>query len=413
MGPGWNQQTATGTAMSRHAPAGTGTPRDGAIRKPCSPLRACLLVTAIWLLASPSATARAQYGIYFDDHRRGANVAPKYVDHPQVDGVMLRFRWAELEPVRGQHNFDLIERRIEPWVQAGKKAVIGVMWTAPRRDFTPQWVLDQTPVIRFTHSSKGRDIQQAKCWDPVFRRLARGLIDALGARYEGDDRIEAVLVGVGHIGFITAAPNAAGAAAFIEQGWTPALWTDYALAMAAAHRRAFPSKPLILRGSSLLLRMRQPAKAGFHGHLPHFIDVRDEILLQAARKYRTGIGANGLEADPAAFLATGLPDLFARLAAGAERGAYSLELSDDWPIWAPPDLRRGVNRRKDNAHFIACLENAVGGSSGIPLTRVSFMKLLDTDLLCTYPSSPHYQAACAEKLRWFRSRLFRPPAGGS
>lgn len=368
-------------------------------------------------LAGPE-IVQAQYGVYYDEHG-GASISRRdgnrdMTQHPYVDGVLLRFRWADLEPESGRFDFTIIDSRVKPWAQANKKVIIGVGFAGQRRDYTPDWVKPLVPQIKYVRSGKGFDVTQAKSWDPKFLQALTPLVRALGRRYASDPAIGGVMVGGGHIGFITAVPDKNGSQAYLAAGWTPDLWIKYNTDLGRLFREAFPDKPLIVRGSDVILSSRDPARDGFPGHKPRFIDVRDTILLEAASKYNASIGCNGLAADPERFKGTGIPAMMEKLAPGAQAGKYQLEISDDWPIWVPPGERRGVNAGKDNTYFKTCLENAIGGVRGIPKTNVSFIKMLASDLECTDPRSKNYQADCAEKLKWFKSQLLKPPraAGG-
>ena len=363
------------------------------------------LFSLIAVLIVPAA-CYAQHGVYFDYHQPDPE-NPIHLHHPHLDGVFLRWNWSTLEPKRGTYDFSQIERDIAPWAKAGKKVLIGVKLAGQHNKSTPAWVYREVDGIEFTRSGKGSRVSVPKYWDARFLPTVSGLVNALGKRYAGDERIEAVMIGVGHLGFLTAAPNSGGSKAFLAAGWTPRVWKDYSFNTIELYRRAFGKKPLFLRGSDLVLRIPKPAKYGFRGSRPFFNDVRDEILLTAATKYGVGVGCNGLEADSREFFATGIPTLYARLAAGARAGRYSLELSDDWPLWVNPD-RRGrakVDRGKDNESFKRSLENAIGGVRGIPRLNTSWIKLLETDLDCTDPKHEDYQKDCEQKLIWFKQQL--------
>ncbi len=363
------------------------------------------LCSLMAILILPNACS-AQHGVYFDCHRPDPD-NPTHLHHPHVDGVFLRWNWSTLEPARGQYAFSQIERDIAPWVKAGKKVLFGVKLAGQHNRNTPDWVYDEVDRIEFLRSGKNARVSVPKYWDARFLPAVSGLVHALGRRYGNDKRIEAVMIGVGHLGFLTAAPNAGGSKAFLSAGWTPQVWKQYSFGMIELYRRAFVKKPLFLRGSDLVLRIPKPAKYGFRNSRPFFNDVRDEILMTAATKYGVGVGCNGLEADSREFLATGIPALYAKLAAGARDGRYSLELSDDWPLWVHPGRRRRakVDRGKDNEFFKRSLENAVGGVRGIPRLNTSWIKLLETDLDCTDPKHPDYQKDCEEKLIWFKQQL--------
>jgi len=359
-------------------------------------------------LARPG--AMAQYGIYFDYHEPDTS-SPKHIDHPHVDGVLLRWSWAQIEPEKAKYDFSPIERDIAPWVKAGKKVLVGFPLAGQHGVETPEWAYGGVERIDFIRTGKETSVSVPKYWDPRFVPLVSGMVRALGARYDKDPRIEAVMIGAGHIGFLTAAPNKGGAEAFLKAGWTPQRWKDYAQAMIRLYREAFPSKPLFMRGESLVVRARDPGKIGFPKSHPNFTDVRDEILYEAATRYGVGVGCNGLEASVNGFLATGIPALYERLASGALEGRYRLELADDWPLWVNAKRRAesSISRRSDNENFKRCLDNAVGAAPGLPRLPIGWMKMLETDLDCTNPKHPDYQKDCEEKLVWLKKQLLPPP----
>jgi len=353
----------------------------------------------------------AQYGIYFDYHNPSGD-SPKHLDHPHLDGVLLRWSWAQLEPQQGRYDFSAVERDITPWAKANKKVLIGVPLAGQQRGVTPDWVFDELPAIDFIRTGKNTRVKVPQYWHEKFLPTVSGLVRALGKTYARDPRIEGVMIGVGHIGFLTAAPNKGGAEAFLKAGWTPEAWKQYARDMIGLYREAFPGKPLILRGSELILRTPDPAAAGFPQSRPFFNDVQEEILTEAATKYGISVGGNGLNGDPAKFLATGIPSLFARLAAGASNGCYRLEVSDDWPLWvnARRRAKSSVDAKADTAYFQKCLENALGANPPLPRLPVSWIKMLETDLDCTNPHHPDFQPDCEKKLLWFKRQLL-PPKG--
>lgn len=364
--------------------------------------RTCIVFFAL------SQSVLAQQGVYFDCHKPDPH-NPPHLRHPHVDGVFLRFTWADLEPEPGEFDFSVIERDVAPWVSAGKKVLIGIKPAGQHNRSTPQWVSKSIPSIPYIRKGKNSRVSVPKYWDAEFLPAARGLIHALGKRYDGDQRIEAVMVGVGHLGFLTAAPNAGGAEAFLAAGWTPERWKTYTFGLLETYKQAFPSKPLFIRGSDLLLRIPEPARFGFPQSKPFFNDVRDEILLTAATRYGVGVGMNGLESDAQEFLRTGVPHLYAHLAEVARSGRVRLELSDDWPIWVDAQRRRvsSVDRGKDGDYFTRALENAIGGVRGIPRTNISWIKLLEPDLDCTDPKHPQYDPECEQALLRLKRELLR------
>ena len=372
-------------------------------------LRLALLLTACF--ACPTFSP-AQSGVYLELHRRD-EMPPPHVNHPLVDGVIIGWPWAELEPRKGQFNFAIIDRAIAPWIRAGKKVMINVDPAGQgEKPFTPDWVLKSVPVVEFDRKNKDFEVAIPKYWDPAFLPTMKPLVQALGKKYGRDAHIEAVMVGVAHLGFLTAAPNEGGGKAFLDAGWTPQKWKDYAFSVIELYKTEFPGKPLFVRGSSMVVRAPNPGKMGFPRSTQHFNDVRDDILLAAATKYGVGVACNGLEADVAKLEKSGLADLYKKLAPLAASGKISLELSDDWPIWVNAKRRETsvIDKGKDNQYYAAALENSIGGVRGLPKTNVTWIKLFETDLDCCDPKSRDYQPECAEKLKWYKSQLIKPPA---
>ena len=349
-------------------------------------------------------------GIYFDYH--GATEEPVFIDHPHVDGVFVRIGWADVEPTRGVYDFSPLDEAIGPWIDAGKGLIIGVSLAGQHNNNTPGWVYDTVEPIEYER--KGIDVKVPTYWDPGFPGLVKPMLTAFGARYNGNSDINAVLVGVAHIGFLTAMPNSTGAKEFMKAGWTPEKYKKYALDLCALYSKQFPNTRLWMRCAGHLIGISRPEDYGFDND-PFFTDTRDEILEQAARGYGCTIGFNALEADPAAYLATGAPQFLARMSDGVIAGRYGLEASDDWPMWLPYDRRvQGgppANRLDDysdasmNAYFEACMKNAIGGHSGIPRSHITLMKLLETDLSASYPGYEEYQQDIHKITAWVRAQM--------
>lgn len=361
------------------------------------------LLACIALLVGTS-VASAQHGIYFDYHNPSAT-SPKHIRHPHLDGVLLRFSWKELEPQKGKYNLQPIEEVIAPWAAAGKRVILGVKPAGQDNQDTPEWVYNEVPAI--TYVRKNILVKVPMYWHKNYQGACKGLVTELGKRYNFDNRVEGFLVGVAHLGFITACPNKEGSLAFLDAGWTPSVWEAHTYNMVRLYQRQLGRKFLFINGSDVMLKIDDPASVGFPASSRYFLDVRDKIMTQMVTKFGGGVSSNGLNADASAFLATGIPQLFATFSQQALSGATALAIHDDWPLWVPLSQRTGVNEGKDNNYFRASLENALGGVRGIPRTNVVWMKLLDTDLQCTDPTHANYQPDCEAALISFKQGLLK------
>lgn len=109
-----------------------------------------------------------------------------------IAGTQLTYTWAELEPREGEYRWDIIERDLEPWAQAGKKCWIEI-GTASRRDFvgdrvTPGWLFGKrVPKIQ-GESTAGYPV----FWHPRYLELWGNFIRALAKKFDGDPRLEFV-----------------------------------------------------------------------------------------------------------------------------------------------------------------------------------------------------------------------------
>lgn len=359
--------------------------------------------TVALLCLLPNA-AEAQHGVFFDYHNPTAT-NPAHINHPHVDGVFLRFAWSDLESEKGVYNFDAVETMIRPWVAAGRRVILGVKPAGQHNQNTPDWVYENVPAIEYFR--KGVNVRIPRYWDENYPALYGGLIKQLGRRYDNDDRIEAVMVGVAHLGFITACPNKGGSIAFMEAGWTPDRWRQHVLRTIRKYKRHFTNKPLFVQGSELILKVPKPGDFGFPESQRYFAELRDLIFTRAVNRYTIGVAGNGLSADRSEFMATGIPALFHSFSEPATTGIVALAVHDDWPLWVPADRRQGVNGGKDNAYFISCLQNAIGGVGAIPNTNVAWIKMLDSDLSCTNPTHANYQPECESALVAFKAELLK------
>ncbi len=99
-----------------------------------------LLFTAVWA-ALPQAGRGS--GLY---QQQLAPNQPNNITTPYLDGVVATFPWSEVEPREKDLHWEIIEDAIQPWVQAGKRVVLGIytasVGTIGKKTVqsTPEWV---------------------------------------------------------------------------------------------------------------------------------------------------------------------------------------------------------------------------------------------------------------------------------
>lgn len=116
----------------------------------------------------------------------GAESIPQ--PRPAVDRY-ARYGWRQLEPARGQYDFSVIEQALEEARLAGAKFAFRVMavneFTSPVE--VPGYLVSDAGGAYCTYEGKQVWVP---AWDsPAFSARARALVNALGARFNGDPRL--------------------------------------------------------------------------------------------------------------------------------------------------------------------------------------------------------------------------------
>lgn len=103
-----------------------------------------------------------------------------------------RFKWSDLEPEKGEFNWDWVEDRLDYCKKNGKKFAFGVVnaSTAYLGEYvTPKWVFDEGAEY-YTYNKDGIN-QIVPVWtDEIFLRELNLFIEELAKRYDGNELIE-------------------------------------------------------------------------------------------------------------------------------------------------------------------------------------------------------------------------------
>jgi hypothetical protein len=184
---------------------------------------------------------------------------PNNITNPYIDGVVATFAWSKVEPKENDLHWEVIEDAIQPWVQAGKKVILGI-YTASVGTFGKK-TIQSTPEWVFSAGAAKMSVPDGTIlpvyWDPIYLQKYENFVGALGKRYNGDPRIEFVRIGVGLWG--EAAPErwfARPESAEIRERWgqkgyTPARWLETIEKVMATYGRAFQKTPCALMLSGI------------------------------------------------------------------------------------------------------------------------------------------------------------------
>ena len=119
--------------------------------------------------------------VWKDDARKMAALGVRYVR-------IGEFAWSRLEPARGQHDFDWLERAIETLHVAGLKVILGTPTATP-----PKWLVDEMPdmlpVDRFGQV-RGFGSRRHCCFSHEgYKRECAGIVTAMAERFGTHDAV--------------------------------------------------------------------------------------------------------------------------------------------------------------------------------------------------------------------------------
>ena len=152
---------------------------------------------------APCVTTQTQTtpkGIYeFSGKNSSADASNLY-----LAGTNLMYYWAQLEPQKGQYNWNLIDQDMQPWIDNGKNVILRVStsgWTSWDKNAnsgqgTPQWVYDSG----VGHVTETDGSVLPEYWNPTFLQDLSDFVKAFASHYDGNSHVSAIQIGVGEGG---------------------------------------------------------------------------------------------------------------------------------------------------------------------------------------------------------------------
>lgn len=155
-------------------------------------LRGLLVLAAVslafGLFGTGSASAAAGHGLF----EFGSYPSSPGQTSPHSTGVNPLFYWSELEPSQGAYNWGPLDQALSAAAARGKTVIPRVYTNVAGYDeATPNWVFNAGAAWYYNSAfSESNGMRQPVPTDPVFTAKFAAFLTALGARYNGDPRIE-------------------------------------------------------------------------------------------------------------------------------------------------------------------------------------------------------------------------------
>lgn len=109
------------------------------------------------------------------------------IKNPHIVGAFFQIIWSEVEQEPGKCDWSQVDRWIAPWLAAGKKVALRVMWSTSGywtfdyyKHPTPQWVWADGAKFAYHALSK---TEIPLIWDPLYRKHAIAFMRAVNEKY--------------------------------------------------------------------------------------------------------------------------------------------------------------------------------------------------------------------------------------
>ncbi|MBI3466294.1 MAG: hypothetical protein HY000_25045, partial [Planctomycetes bacterium] len=146
--------------------------------------------------AQPARAASREAGgglLYFASYRERNNTTA--VQNPHIVGPLLTIYWSDVEPEEDKFAWEGIDQQMAPWLEAGKKVAVRIMWVSsgnweePAADRpTPAGVIEKGAKT-VSAEKTARKTHIPLVWDPVYRACAKTFLAEAARKFDGDPNI--------------------------------------------------------------------------------------------------------------------------------------------------------------------------------------------------------------------------------
>lgn len=162
--------------------------------------------------------------------------------HPEVRGVLLTEKWADIETSPGVYDFSNLNTKINTVKAAGLKFSLAIAGGAFG---SPDWLMDTLNVDYHDFEYQNQTWRLPFWWDTVCNQRLTNLITQLGNQYATDSMLSHIYVTQMTVNGIEGHLNGVDMSEFASEGFTDQKWITAAKTTTTAFANAFPDKPIV------------------------------------------------------------------------------------------------------------------------------------------------------------------------
>lgn len=153
----------------------------------------CLLLAGAVPVATAAAPRREPAAglLYYEGYTWRDDTSA--VGNPHILGPLFQLYWSEIERRPGEFDWSEWDRRLRPWLTAGKRFALRIMWCS-----SGNWPLPaaKTPTPAWVWAAGARHVRYEPSpveiplfWDPVYLRYVRRFLAEVARKFDADERL--------------------------------------------------------------------------------------------------------------------------------------------------------------------------------------------------------------------------------
>ena len=162
--------------------------------------------------------------------------------HPDARGVLLAYKWHEIETTPGNFNFTNLNNDITTVTNAGLKYSLAILSGGIG---SPDWLIDSLGATYFPYVFQSQNARLPLWWDTTVQNRLNNLINELGNQYAQDSMLSHLYVTQMTVNGVEGHLNGIDMNLFAASGFTNQKWIASAKATAITYAQTFPEKPIV------------------------------------------------------------------------------------------------------------------------------------------------------------------------